>query len=91
MKSVTLPRWTPNAGRARVAVVAEQGLGDMLLLARLLERFKRTAEAVAVFVPPSLVRLFRQSCIATKFTAAGHHNDRAAALRCVYSLHESRT
>jgi tetratricopeptide (TPR) repeat protein len=69
MASVTVPRWTPRAAAKRVAVVAEQGLGDVLMFARLLPRLRTLADEIDVFAQAALVRLFRDSGLAHEVRA----------------------
>jgi tetratricopeptide (TPR) repeat protein len=71
MKTVPLPRLPPDSAGARVAVVAEQGLGDVLLFARLLPRWRSMNHSVAAFVQPALVRLFRHSQLADEVRSLG--------------------
>jgi tetratricopeptide (TPR) repeat protein len=64
MAKVTMPRWTPQPMAKRVAVIAEQGLGDVVMFARLLPRLRALADEIEVFTQPTLVRLFRDSGLA---------------------------
>jgi Flp pilus assembly protein TadD len=63
MQRVALPRWRFEPG-ARIAVVAEQGFGDVILFARLLPRLRSLAASVSVFSYPRLVPLFEQAQLA---------------------------
>lgn len=63
MSGVRAPRWD-GSPLARLAVVAEQGLGDVLMFARLLPRLREYARSIGVFVQPSLVELMRESQLA---------------------------
>jgi tetratricopeptide (TPR) repeat protein len=63
LEHVALPRWNATGG-GRVAVIAEQGLGDVILAVRLLPRLKPHASHVTVFVQPALVRLIQAARLA---------------------------
>ena len=66
MSRVRAPRWDGKTPLARLAVVAEQGLGDVLMFARLLPRLREHAGTIGVFVPPALVELMRESGLADR-------------------------
>jgi tetratricopeptide (TPR) repeat protein len=63
MQRVGLPRWRGEPG-ARLAVVAEQGFGDVILFARLLPRLRSMAASVCVFTYARLVPLFEGAQLA---------------------------
>jgi tetratricopeptide (TPR) repeat protein len=63
MQRVGLPRWRGEPG-TRLAVVAEQGFGDVILFARLLPRLRRCAASVCVFTYARLVPLFEDAQLA---------------------------
>lgn len=64
MSGVRIPRWSPQRPPGRVAVIAEQGLGDVLLFLRFLPRLRTRVLELAVFVQPALVTLVRESGLA---------------------------
>jgi tetratricopeptide (TPR) repeat protein len=63
MQRVGLPRWRGEPG-ARLAVVAEQGFGDVILFASLLPRLRGVAVSVCVFTYDRLVPLFEHAQLA---------------------------
>lgn len=64
MGAVRLPQWHGERGIARLAVIAEQGLGDVLMFARLLPRLRVHAKQLSVFVQPPLIELMQESNLA---------------------------
>jgi Tfp pilus assembly protein PilF len=64
MSRMRAPRWNGRQSLARLAVVAEQGLGDVLMFARLLPRLREHAANTGLFVQPALVELMRESDLA---------------------------
>lgn len=61
MIGARMPRWQRGMKASRISVIAEQGLGDILLFARLLPRIHEHAPRVRVFVPRQAVQLLRES------------------------------
>jgi tetratricopeptide (TPR) repeat protein len=56
-----LPAWAPEAGARRVLAWAEQGLGDQILHASMLEDLSDGCEELTVLVDRRLVGLFRRA------------------------------
>lgn len=59
-----IPRWQTGSPLGRIAVIAEQGLGDILMFARFLPRLRDAARSVGVFVQEPLLDLVRESGLA---------------------------
>lgn len=64
MSRVRIPRWRAGLRPERIAVIAEQGLGDVLMFARLLPRLRESSSGLGVFVQPPLLDLMRESMLA---------------------------
>ena len=79
-----LPRWSEERA-GRVAVVAEQGLGDLVMFARLLPRLRSRGARVSAFVPAALQSLLENAQLAEEVHSGGTlvHGDIAGHDACV--------
>jgi hypothetical protein len=57
----TKPQWTPGSGLRRVLVWGEQGIGDQIFYASMLNRLRYEVDKVTMLVDPRLVPLLSRS------------------------------
>lgn len=68
------PKWERNSGMRRPLVWCEQGLGDQILYASLIDRLAREVEHVTVMVDLRLVNLLHRGCTAENVTILSHNS-----------------
>jgi len=64
MARARIPLWQWGSPIGRIAVIGEQGMGDILMFARFLPRLRDAARSVGVFVQEPLLDLMRESNLA---------------------------
>jgi hypothetical protein len=57
----TKPQWSPGSGLKRVLVWGEQGIGDQIFYASMLNRLRYEVDKVTMLVDPRLIPLFSRS------------------------------
>lgn len=57
----TKPQWSPESGLRRVLVWGEQGIGDQIFYASMLNRLRYEVDKVSMLVDPRLISLFSRS------------------------------
>jgi hypothetical protein len=57
----TKPQWSPGSGLKRVLVWGEQGIGDQIFYASMLNRLRYETDKVTMLVDPRLIPLFSRS------------------------------
>lgn len=55
------PQWSPGSGLRRVLVWGEQGIGDQIFYASMLNRLRYEVDKVTMLVDPRLIPLFQRS------------------------------
>jgi hypothetical protein len=55
------PQWSPGSGLKRVLVWGEQGIGDQIFYASMLNRLRYETDKVTMLVDPRLIPLFQRS------------------------------
>jgi len=55
------PQWSPGSGLRRVLVWGEQGIGDQIFYASMLNRLRYEVDKVTMLVDPRLISLFQRS------------------------------
>jgi hypothetical protein len=61
------PQWSPGSGLKRVLVWGEQGIGDQIFYASMLNRLRYEVDKVTMLVDPRLIPLFSRSMPAVDF------------------------
>jgi tetratricopeptide (TPR) repeat protein len=55
------PQWSPGSGLKRVLVWGEQGIGDQIFYASMLNRLRYEVDKVTMLIDPRLISLFQRS------------------------------
>lgn len=61
------PQWSPGSGLKRVLVWGEQGIGDQIFYASMLNRLRYEVDKVTMLIDPRLIPLFQRSIPAVDF------------------------